>query len=111
MRLVKTHSHTSEPQGREAGKVRNKLVKGRPSLEAQEQIVKENHRHVTRDGGGGEEDTWESESWYHHKKKNNTEDVEESHRKPGLQLTLETCLVPQTSDRITQTSPDTERGG
>ena len=53
MRLVKTHSHTSEPQGREAGKVRNKLVKGRPSLEAQEQIVKENHRHVTRDGGGG----------------------------------------------------------
>ena len=51
MRLLKTHSHTSERQGNEAGKVRKK-VKGRPSLKGQEEIVMENHRHVTRDGGG-----------------------------------------------------------
>ena len=43
-------------------------------------------------------------------KKNITEDVKK-HRKPCLQLTRETCPAPQMSDPITQTSPDTERGG
>ena len=51
MRVLKTHSQTSERQGHEAGKVREKN-KGRPSLKGQEEIVNENHRHVTHGGGG-----------------------------------------------------------
>ena len=39
MRLLKTHFHTSERQGNEAGKVRYKKMKGRRRLKGQEVIV------------------------------------------------------------------------
>ena len=61
MRLLKTHSHASERQDNEAGKVRQTKMKGRPSLKGQEEIVNEGHRHVTRNGRGGEKDAWKSE--------------------------------------------------
>ena len=40
MRLLKTHSHTSERQGNEAVKYVKKKTKGGPSLKGQEEIVK-----------------------------------------------------------------------
>ena len=62
MQLLKTYSHTSKRQGSEVGKLRKKQIYGRPSLKGEEELVKENHRHVTRDGGGrDEEDAWKSE--------------------------------------------------
>ena len=50
IRLLKTHSHTSERQGDEAGKAREKRMEGRPSLKGKEENVNEIHRHVTRNG-------------------------------------------------------------
>ena len=60
MRLLETHSHTSERQGNEAGKVRKKNERKAYSLEGQEEIVngKLSPCHQRR---GVEEDAWKSE--------------------------------------------------
>ena len=56
MRLLKTHSHTSERRGYEADKERQiKRKYRRPIRKEQRKNVKENHRHVTWKGGGGAE--------------------------------------------------------
>ena len=56
MRLLKTHSYTSERRGNEVDKVRqNKIRKGGPDLKGQEYIVNESHDYATRNGGEGEE--------------------------------------------------------
>ena len=85
MRLLETHSQTSERQGNGVGKV-NIRMQGRPSLKGQETCVKENHRHVTRDGEGRGRCMEKRKVIIKNEKKNNPEYIcQEQHRKPSLQ--------------------------
>ena len=52
MRLLETHSHTSERQGNETGKIRKQECQKGVALRGRKKSSTKNHRHVTRDGGG-----------------------------------------------------------
>ena len=60
IRLLETHSHTSERRGNEADKVRKKIKEGRPSLKGQEKIANKCRRHAPRDGGRARKCRWKS---------------------------------------------------
>ena len=63
MRVLKTHSQTSERRVNKADKVHQKeITKARPSPKGHESIVNESHRHATGNERGGEEDSFKSES-------------------------------------------------
>ena len=52
MRLLKTHSHTSDRLGYEADKKGQE--KQRRPIRKEQENVNENHRHITCEGGRGE---------------------------------------------------------
>ena len=84
-------------------------MEGRSSHKGQEKIVNESHRHVTRNGEGRRGICMEERKVnVKNEKIKRTEDTKNHLTQP---TTLETSHVPQISGPITQTSPDTERGG
>ena len=73
-------------------------MKGRPSLKGQEEIVKENHRHVTRDGGGRGRCMEKRIMNIKNEKKNNTEEVKNHTANPAYYPGNVSCTTNEWPD-------------
>ena len=108
LRLLKTHFHTSDRQGNEAGKALKKW-KEDLALRSRKKSTTKAIVMAPATGGGSEEDERKSEERITKTRRKITQKVPRTTYIKAT--TLETRPVPHMSDPIVQTSSDTELGG